>query len=123
MAQFLLAVCHEDDYDVDVDFEAPEMQRIHRKVMAFNEEAMGNGTWVFGGGLMPASSSTVVRASEGSVSMTDGPFAETKEQMGGFWVLELPDLDTSLEVAGRASEACEAPIELRPFQDGGPDEA
>ncbi len=116
MTQFLLSVCHDDDYETDVDFESPEIQRIHGKVLAFNEEATANGTWVFGGGLQPASSATVVRARDGAVSMTDGPWAETKEQMGGFWVLELPDLDTALDVAGKAAEACEAPVEVRPFQ-------
>jgi hypothetical protein len=56
----------------------------------------------------------VVRAAGGDVSMTDGPYAETKEQMAGFWVIEAPDLDVALEWAARASVACEAAIEVRP---------
>jgi hypothetical protein len=72
---------------------------------------------VFGAGLQPASSATVIRPGE-TVSMTDGPYAETKEQMGGFWVIEAPDLDAALEWARKAAAACEGPVELRPMQDG-----
>ena len=72
------------------------------------------GAWVFVAGLRPASSATVVRAAGGDVSMTDGPYAETKEQIGGFWVIEAPDLDAALEWAAKASTACERPIEVRP---------
>ena len=54
----------------------------------------------------------------GEVSMTDGPYAETKEQMGGFWVIEAADLDAALEWARQAAIACDGPVELRPFQDG-----
>ena len=115
MAQYLFAVCHDEDYS-DNDYDSPEFQRIAAKVTAFNEKAIANGTMVFGGGLKPTSSSTVVRSTAGSVSMTDGPYAETKEQMGGFWVLELADLDTALDLAGAASDACERPIEVRPFE-------
>jgi hypothetical protein len=66
---------------------------------------------------MPASSATVVRAAD-TVSMTDGPYAESKEQMGGFWVIEAPDLDAALDWARKAAAACEGPVELRPMQDG-----
>jgi hypothetical protein len=72
---------------------------------------------VFGGGLQPASTATVCHPGA-EVSMTDGPYAETKEQMGGFWVIEAPDLDAALDWARRAAAACEGPVELRPFQDG-----
>jgi len=84
----------------------------------FNAELQAAGAWVFGGGLHPASSATVVRSSGGQVSMTDGPYAESKEQMGGFYVIEAADLDAALAWAAKASEACERPIEVRPFQDG-----
>ncbi len=118
MAQYLLSVWHDDDYADEAETMAPEvMERLHTKVMAFNEDAMASGAWVFGGGLLPASSATVVRPSDGGdVSITDGPYTEAKEMMGGFWVLELPDLDAALEHARRASLACEGPVEVRPFQ-------
>ena len=62
-------------------------------------------------------SATVVRVQDGEVLTTDGPFAETKEQLGGFWVIEAPDLDAALALAAKASAACMAPVEVRPFQD------
>ena len=67
---------------------------------------MAAGAWVFAGGLHSASSATVVRADGGDVSMTDGPYAESKEQMGGFWVIKAADLDAALDWAGKASTAC-----------------
>jgi hypothetical protein len=77
---------------------------------------MASKQWVFGGGLMPPDSATVVRATDGSVTMTDGPFLETKEALGGFWIVELPDLDAALALAQRATVACRLPVEVRPFQ-------
>ncbi len=78
---------------------------------------MDSGAWVFAGGLHPSTSATVVRVQDGDVLTTDGPFAESKEQMGGFWVLEAPDLDAALALAAKASAACMEPVEVRPFQD------
>jgi len=113
MSQYLLSVWHDDDYS-DQDFESPEMQRMVTQVTAFNTELEKAGAWVFGTGLAPASSATVVRSSGGNVSMTDGPYAETKEQMGGFWIIEADDLDAALEWARKAAAACEGPVEVRP---------
>ena len=76
----------------------------------------GGGVWVFAAGLHPASSATVVRSSGDHVSMTDGPYAETKEQMGGFWIIQAADLDAALELAARGAAASGGPIELRPLQ-------
>jgi hypothetical protein len=108
-----MSVWHDDDYS-DIDFTSADVQRIGAQVGAINDELQQTGAWVFGAGLHPASSATVVRADGGDVSMTDGPYAETKEQMGGFWIIEAPDLDAALEWAGKASAACERPIEVRP---------
>ena len=113
MAQYLLSVWHDDEYDVD--FSTPDAQRVGAQVGALNEEMERTGTWVFGAGLQPASTATVLRPGDGP-SMTDGPYAETKEQMGGFWVIEAPDLDAALEWARKAAAACEGPVELRPMQ-------
>jgi hypothetical protein len=72
---------------------------------------------VFAGGLHPASTATVVRQDGGEVLLTDGPFPESKEQLGGFWVIEAADLDAALAWARKATVACAAPVEVRPFQD------
>ncbi len=115
MPQYLMSVWHDDEYEVD--FSTPEAQRIGAQVGALNAELERAGAWVFGAGLQPASSATVLRPGD-NVSMTDGPYAETKEQMGGFWVIEAADLDEALDWARRAATACEGPVELRPMQDG-----
>jgi hypothetical protein len=117
MAQYLLSVWHDDDYDTEFDLSNPDIVRTMNQVEAFNKDLTERGIWVFGGGLQPASTATVVRSKEGDTSMTDGPYAESKEQMGGFWVIEAPDLDAALEWARKAAAACEGPVEVRPFQD------
>jgi hypothetical protein len=114
MPQYLVSVWHDDAYELD--FSTPDAQRRVGQVGAFNDELQKAGAWVFAAGLHPASSATVVRSSAGDVSMTDGPYAETKEQMGGFWIIETPDLDVALQWAGRAAGACEGPVEVRPVQ-------
>jgi hypothetical protein len=113
MPQYLLSVCFDEPYD-DVDLSAPDVQRQMARTAELNAEMERAGAWVFVAGLRPASSATVVRAAGGDVSMTDGPYAETKEQMGGFWVIEAADLDAALDWAAKASTACERPIEVRP---------
>jgi hypothetical protein len=114
MPQYLISVWHDDTYDVD--FSTEEAQHLATQVGAFNEELEAAGAWVFGAGLHPAESATVVRTVDGDATMTDGPYAESKEQMGGFWVIEAPDLDAALEWARKGSAACEGPVELRPMQ-------
>jgi hypothetical protein len=116
MPQYLLSVWHDEEYEVDVT--SDDMARIGPKVGAFNDELEQAGGLMFAGGLKPASSATVVRADDAqNVSMTDGPYAESKEQMGGFWVLEADDFDAALDWARQATVACERPVELRPFQE------
>jgi hypothetical protein len=116
MAQYLLSVWHDAEYALD--FTTPDAQRTVAQVGAFNEELQRAGTWVFAAGLHPASSASTIRYADGSVSMTDGPYAESKEQMGGFWVIDASDLDAALELAKRASVACERPVEVRPVEGG-----
>src|SRR5690349_384528 len=94
-----------------------EMQRSYRAVDAFNSEVQAAGAWVFAGGLHPSSTATVVRAQGGQVITTDGPYAETKEQIGGFWVIKAADLDAALDWAAKGSAACGWPVEVRPFQE------
>jgi hypothetical protein len=113
MAQYLLSVWHDEPYD-DIDLDAPDVQRQMARTAELSAELERAGAWVFAAGLTPASSATVVRAAGGDVWMTDGPYAETKEQVGGFWVIEAADLDAALDWAAKASTACERPIEVRP---------
>ena len=117
MPQYLLSVWHDDAYDdLATTTPAADMERMFAQVGAFNETLEQAGAWVFGCGLRPASTATVVRATGTDVSMTDGPYAESKEQMGGFWVIEAADLDAALEWAGKAAAACEGPVEVRPTE-------
>jgi hypothetical protein len=113
MTQYLLAVHHAEGTPYASD---EEMQQAFVDTDAFNQELMSSGTWVFGGGLTEPSDATVVDATRGEPIVTDGPFAETKEQLGGFWVVEVPDLDAALDLARRGSAACRQPVEVRPFQ-------
>jgi hypothetical protein len=113
MKQYLLSV-----YGVDGDTPSPEViEKVYRDVDALNVEIKAAGAWVFAGGLHPSSTATVVRIKDGDVLTTDGPFAEGKEHIGGFWVIKAPDLDSALEWGRRATRACAGPIEVRPFQD------
>jgi hypothetical protein len=114
MKQYLLAV-HMVEGEAGRSEE--EAQQSYQAVDAFNRELMASGQWVFAGGLLPPDTATVVRAQGGKVVTTDGPFAETKEQLGGFWVIKAADLDAALAIAARGSEACGGPVEVRPFQD------
>src|SRR5437867_3052986 len=92
------------------------MEQAFKDVDALNDEIKAAGAWVFAGGLHPANTATVVREQGEDVLVTDGPFAETKEQLGGFWILQVADLDAALAWAKKATKACRAPVEVRPFQ-------
>jgi hypothetical protein len=94
-----------------------EMQQAFAAVDAFNAKIQDQGAWVFGGGLEMPTTATVVQVKDGEALLTDGPFAESKEQLGGFWVIKAADLDAALDWAKQASVACRAPVEVRPFQD------
>jgi hypothetical protein len=116
MTQYMLSVWHSPESPVPTDAEV--MQKAYKQVDVFNAELQAAGQWVFGGGLHDPSSATVVRTAGGDPIMTDGPFAESKEQLGGFWVITAPDLDAALALATKASIACMGPVEVRPFQEG-----
>ncbi len=112
MRQYLLAVQNDESapWPSDAEFQA-QMARTG----AVTDEMQAAGSWVFHGGLQPSHASTVVRPGNGTVTMTDGPFAETKEQLGGFWVIQVEDLDQALAWAEKCALACGSPIEVRPF--------
>jgi hypothetical protein len=114
MKQYLLAVHSVEGQEMP---SAEEMQQTYKDVDAFNTELQAKGAWVFAGGLHPADTATVVRVSDGDVLTTDGPFAETKEQLGGFWVIKATDLDEALRWAAKGAAACKGPVEVRPFQE------
>lgn len=114
MTQYLLSVHMIDGQEPPP---ADVMEQMYRDVEAVNEQLKAEGAWVFAGGLHPADTATVVSVKDGEVLTTDGPFPEAKEQLGGFWVIDAPDLDAALAWAAKATVACQAPVEVRPFQD------
>ena len=112
MKLYLLSI-----YQPDGDPPPPEtLARIMKDVDAMTRELKASNSWVFAGGLHPPDTATVVRAQGGEVLLTDGPFAEGKEHLGGFTVIKAPDLDAALGWARRLAEATTLPIEVRPFQ-------
>ena len=111
MTQYLVAIHHPDDYDPSREDEAT-----HRDIDVLNEEMVAKGVRVFVGGLRAASSAKSVRRQpDGKVLITDGPYLETKEHLGGFWMLECIDLNEALAWGRKAAVACRAPVEVRPF--------
>lgn len=111
MSQYLVAIHHPDDYDPSVETEAME-----RDIHVLHEEMETAGVRFFAGGLRPASSAKSLRAQpDGKVLITDGPYLETKEHIGGFWILEAADLDEALAWGRKAVVACRAPVEVRAF--------
>jgi hypothetical protein len=112
MTQYLLSVYHHDD--------APPIEVLQAAVHdvgILNDEMQAAGAWVFAGGLHPPSTATVLRGADGDLLTTDGPFVEGKEYVGGFWVIQAPDLDAALEWGRKATRACILPVEVRPFQE------
>jgi hypothetical protein len=115
MSQYLLAVHYvEGTPATPID----EMQEAFEATGRFNDELQAEGAWVFAGGLYTPDMATVVDATGAETITTDGPFSEAKEQLGGFWVVEAPDLDAALALAARGSAACRGVVEVRPFHDG-----
>jgi hypothetical protein len=93
-----------------------DMDEVSRDVAALQDELKQAGAWVFAGSLHPPSTATVVRSDHGDVLMTDGPFSEAKEYIGGFTVISAPDLDAALAWGRKAAAATTLPVEVRPFR-------
>jgi hypothetical protein len=111
MTQYLVAIHHPDDYDPSVEDEA-----MHRDIDAVNDEMVAARVRIFVGGMRAARSAKSLRLTPGgAVLVTDGPYLETKEHVGGFWVLEAADLDEALAWGRKAAIACRAPVEVRAF--------
>ena len=113
MTQYLLSMIQPDGPIPPAEVLGPIMQ----EVQAVRNEMKSAGAWVFSGGLHPPSTATVVRYQGGEWFMTDGPFAEGKEHIGGVMVIRVPDLDAALEWARKLSRATTLPIEVRPFRE------
>jgi len=113
MPQYMFSVNHEVGEELPT---GDDVQRMLTQVDAFNQKVTDAGIWVFAGGLEPIETTTTVDATGSEPIITDGPFSEAKEWIGGFWVLEAPDLDAALKLAIEASAACEGRVEVRPFQ-------
>ena len=113
MKQYLMSVYHPEDQE----FPQADMDAMGADVNALNVEIRKAGAWVFAGGLHPSSTATTLRVKNGELLTTDGPFAEGKEHIGGFWVIQVASLDEALEWGAKATQACRVPIEVRPFED------
>jgi hypothetical protein len=114
VSQYLLSICypagaHQPDAD--------RLARIMADVGKVKADLRAAGAWVFDGGLHGPDSATVVTHVDGETVLTDGPFIESKEQIGGLSIIEAADLDEALAWAGRMAEAVTVPVEVRPFQD------
>ena len=92
-----------------------EMEAAFATTDEFNDKLRADGYWVFGGGLEPVSTATVVDGQGDTPVMSDGPYLETKEVMAGFWIIEVPDLDVAIRLAAEGSKACRGKVEVRPF--------
>jgi hypothetical protein len=112
MPQYLLSV-----YQPDGDAPPPEiLQPIVSGVLAWEARLKAAGAWVFTAGLRPASSATVLRTADGEVAITDGPYTEGKEHLGGFTVISAGDLDAAMVWGQQLAEITTLPIEIRPLQ-------
>ena len=113
MTQYLLSVHgSEEEYGY---MSEEETQQAYADTGKFNEKLQADGAWVFAGGLLPIDQATTVDATGDKPIVTDGPYAESKEYLGGFWIIEAPDLDAALKLAEEGSAACRGKVEVRPF--------
>ena len=117
MTQYLLSVHGPAERSEYGNYGSKEaMEEAFAATGAFNEQLKKDGYWVFAGGLEPATTATVVDGQGETPVMTDGPYLETKEVIGGFWVIDAPDLDVALKLAAEGSKACRGKVEVRPFE-------
>jgi hypothetical protein len=113
MTQYLLSIYQPDGPPPDPAL----LEDVGAKLHTLNEELKAGGAWVFTGGLHAPGTATVVHERAGDALVTDGPYLEGKEHIGGLWIIEAPDLDAALAWARKATVATTLPIEVRPFQD------
>jgi hypothetical protein len=113
MPQYMITIYQPDGGVLPADV----LERVGRDLHVLNEEIKAAGGWVFTGGLHAASTATVVRVRDRETLITDGPYVEGKEHIGGFWIVKASDLDVALGWAEKAARATSLPIEVRPFHD------
>jgi hypothetical protein len=113
MKQYLLSIYHGDGPPPP----SVDMDKVMRDVDGLNGEIQAAGAWVFAGGLHPSTTATVLRPGDGDVLVTDGPYLEAKEHIGGFWIIKAADLDAALSWGRKAARACTLPVEVRPLQE------
>jgi hypothetical protein len=113
MTQYLLTVVEPSEGPAP---EPADLDTIMKDVTVVDQEMRDAGIWVFAGGLFPPSSATVLRPKGDEVLLTDGPFTEGKEHVGGFSIIEAPDLDAALEWGHKLARATTLPVEVRPFR-------
>ena len=113
MPQYMLTIYQPDGEPPPPEFLEPVARDLH----ALNQDIKAAGAWVFSRGLHAPSTATVVRVRDREIVTTDGPYIEGKEHIGGFWIIDAPDLDAALGWARKAARATTLPIEVRPFQD------
>ncbi len=117
MTRYLMSVYGPAEYNEYGTYASEEeMLQAFADTGAFNEKLQAEGYWVFADGLEQATTATVVDGQAEEPVITDGPYLESKEYLGGFWVIEAPDLDVALRLATEASKACRGKVEVRPFQ-------
>jgi hypothetical protein len=117
MAHYLLSVHGPAERGEFGDYGSKEaMEAAFAATGVFNDKLVSDGYFVFGGGLAQASTATVVDGQGETPVVTDGPYLESKEVIGGFWVIDAPDLDVALELAAQGSKACRGKVEVRPFE-------
>jgi hypothetical protein len=114
MTHYLLSV-HSVEGEVRDPMTDEEMQQSHKQLAVLEQEMKSAGAWVFSGRLHEPDTATVVRMSGGEVVTTDGPFVESKEHLGGFYIIQAADLDAALAWASKVTAAIKVPIEVRPF--------
>ncbi len=114
MAQYLLSVHGVEGEPMPSE---EEMELAFKQVDELNQELQSSGVWVFAGGLEPPNTASVVRGKGDTAVTTDGPFAESREHLGGFWIIDVEDLDAALAWASKATVACANPVEVQPFAD------
>ena len=118
MPNYLLGVNHDTAEGPEMATMDPaELQPIFDAVSRFNDKLQAEGAWVFGGGLRNHDATTTVDNTGDTAVVTDGPYAESKEYLGGFWIIEAADLDAALAWAKEGSKACQGRVEVRPFQE------
>ena len=116
--KYMLMICRDEEVWDRLD--VAERQRIYAETLELSEELAARGQYLGGFPLHPSSSATSVRVRDGRRLVTDGPFAETREQLGGYMLIDVPDLDEALAIAARVPLARTSTVEVRPVREGAP---